>query len=62
MKIENTILEDMLKLQGCLPGLVDEAKCRHEVDILLWEAQMVYTYHAYQVKLLTDAGKDATAL
>lgn len=38
----------MLKLQGCLPGLVDEAKCRHAVDIMLWEAQMVHDYPEYR--------------
>lgn len=62
MKIENDILSEMLKLQGCLPGLVDEATCRHAVDIMLWEAKMVHDYRAYQVKLLKDAGQDATAL
>lgn len=62
MKIENDILQDMLTMEGCLPGLVDEAKCRHAVDIMLWEAQMVHDYRAYQVKLLKDAGQDHSAL
>lgn len=51
LKIENETYSKMAKLPGCLKGLVDKPKCRHEVAILNWEAQMVHDYHTLQVKL-----------
>jgi len=57
LKKANEILNTMLALPGCLPGLVDEEKCRHKVDVMVWEAKMVQDYWAYQVTLLGVAAE-----